>query len=470
MGSSSQAGGRIASLLDENSFVEIGALVSARATDFNLKQEAKESDGVITGYGQIDGRLVYVYSQDASVLGGSVGEMHAKKIARVYDLALKTGAPVIGLIDSTGLRLQESTDALNAFGEIFAVQAGASGMIPQITAVFGECGGGLSLIPAITDFTFMDKGAKLFVNSPNVVAGNYTEKCDTSSASWQAKETANVDVVAEGADIFSEIRDLVAFLPSNNEDSDNIEECTDSLNRSCGDLASLLGDPAEVAAQISDGGAFFETGREYAREMVTGFVRLNGVTAGVIGNRTSAGKDEKFDAALTAAGCDKAAAFVNFCDAFEIPVLTLTNVKGFGNSKCDERRLAKSAARLVFALSSATVPKINLVMEKAYGSAYCVMNSSAVGADITFAWPGAEIGTMDASSAAKILAGDADADARKECEASYRELQNNVKSAAARGYVDTVIEPSETRKYLIGALDMLFTKREDSPARKHGTV
>ena len=280
--------------------------------------------------------------------------------------------------------------------------------------------------------------------------------------------TMNVDVVGDENAVLEGIRELVGLLPSNNEDTDNYIECGDDLNRLCTNLDALAGDPAAIAAQISDGGVFFETRRGYAREMVTGFVRLNGATVGIFGNRTEADK-EKFDAALTANGCDKAAEFVNFCDAFDIPVVSFTNVKGFGATKCDERRVAKNAARLVYALSNATVPKVNVIMDKAYGSAYCVMNSKAVGADITFSWPDAEIGTMDAKLAAKILAG-GDAGALSEYEASYRDLQNNVKSAAARGYVDTVIDPEETRKHVIGALEMLFTKREDRPSRKHGTV
>ena len=231
MSTTSKASQRIMSLLDENSFVELGALVKARATDFNLKQTETPSDGVVTGYGVIDGNLVYVYSQDASVLNGSVGEMHAKKITNLYDLAMKTGAPVIGLIDSAGLRLQEATDALNAFGEIYLKQTMASGVIPQITAIFGSCGGGLAMIPTLTDFTFMEeKNAKLFVNSPNALDENEISKCDTSAASFQSTEAGIVDVVADEATIFAQIRELVAMLPSNNEDDDSLIECTDDIN------------------------------------------------------------------------------------------------------------------------------------------------------------------------------------------------------------------------------------------------
>ena len=467
---------RIASLLDENSFVEIGALVTARATDFNLKQTETPSDGVITGYGVIDGNLVYVYSQDASVLGGSMGEMHAKKIAKLYDLAMKTGAPVIGLIDSAGLRLQEATDALNAFGEIYMKQTLASGVIPQITAVFGNCGGGLALVPTLTDFTFMEsKKAKLFVNAPNALAGNEISKCDTSAADFQSEKAGIVDAVAEEAEIFAEIRELINLLPSNNEDTDSYIECADDLNRVCADLANCVGDTAIALANIADDNYFFETKRHYAKEMVTGFVKLNGVTVGCVANRTEVYNEEgevtdKFDPVLTVRGARKAADFVNFCDAFEIPVLTLTNVKGFEATTCAEKNIAREAARLTYAFANATVPKVNVVIGKAFGSAYVTMNSKAIGADMVFAWDSAEIGTMEAKLAAKIICNGQGADKIDECAKEYAALQNNVVSAAKRGYVDTIIAAEDTRKYVIGAFEMLFAKREDRPAKKHGTV
>ena len=476
MSSTSQASQRINALLDENSFVEIGALVTARNTDFNMKQTDTPSDGVVTGYGVIDGNLVYVYSQDASVLGGSVGEMHAKKISHLYDLAIKTGSPVIGLIDSAGLRLQEATDALNAFGEIYLKQVNASGVVPQITAVFGACGGGLALIPGITDFTFMaDSKASLFVNSPNVLDGNYKEKCDTSSAKWQASEAGSVDAVCDENQIYAEIRELVSLLPSNNEDGDSLEECTDDLNRACENLDGAVADPALALRILSDNGVFFETKREFAKEIVTGFIKLNGATVGVVANRSALfdeeGKEvEKFDTVLTANGCEKAAALVNFCDAFDIPVLTLTNATGFGTTKCDERRVARNAAKLVYAFANATVPKVNVITGKAFGSAYVIMNSKAIGADITISWPNTEIGSMDASLAAKIICDGQDVATISECEAEYKKLQNNSLSAARRGYVDEIVEPADTRKYVIGAFEMLFTKRDERPAKKHGTV
>ena len=475
MSTTSQASQRIAALLDENSFVEIGGLVTARSTDFNLKQTETPSDGVITGYGVIDGNLVYVYSQDASVLNGTVGEMHAKKIANLYNLALKMGAPVIGLIDSAGLRLQEATDALNAFGEIYMSQVKASGVIPQITAVFGTCGGGLALIPTLTDFTFMEGSkAKLFVNAPNALDGNVITKCDTSAADFQSKEAGIVDVVADEAGILAQIRELVSLLPANNEDG-SYEECSDDLNRACAEIANCVGDTSIALSQIADTGAVFEVKREYAKDMVTAFIKLNGATVGAVANRTEVyGEDgtvtEKYDAVLSAAGCYKAAEFINFCDAFEIPVLSLTNVKGFKADKQNEKGIANAAAKLTYAFANATVPKVNVIIGQAYGSAYVTMNSKAIGADITMAWPDAKIGTMDAKLAAKIICDGQGADAIDACAKEYEALQTSAASAAKRGYVDQIVEPVDTRKYVIGAFEMLFSKSEDLPAKKHGTV
>lgn len=431
---------------------------------------------MITGYGLIDGNLVYVYSQDASVLGGSIGEMHAKKIVNLYNLAMKTGAPIIGLIDSAGFRLQEAADALNAFGEIYLKQSLASGVIPQITAVFGSCGGGLALIPALTDFTFMEGSrAKLFVNSPNALAGNHTGKCDTSAAAFQSEEAGIVDVVGDEEQILSGIRELICMLPSNNEDNDAYEECTDDLNRASEELSACAGDTGVALSLIADDQRFFEVKASWAKDMVTGFMRLNGMTVGAVANRSEVldeeGKvAETFDAALSVRGCEKAADFVNFCDAFGIPVLSLTNAAGFAATKCSEKRIAKAAAKLTYAFASATVPKVNVVVGKAYGSAYNVMNSKATGADITYAWPDAKIGTMDAKLAAKIICDGQDSAAIDACAKEYEAGQTSAESAARRGYVDQIIEAADTRKYVIGAFEMLFTKREDRPAKKHGTV
>lgn len=477
MSTTSKASQRIAALLDDNSFVEIGGLVTARATDFNLKPNETPSDGCITGYGVINGNLVYVYSQDASVLNGTIGEMHAKKITNLYDLAMKTGAPVIGLIESAGLRLQEATDALAAFGEIYLKQTMASGVIPQITAVFGTCGGGLGLFPTMTDFTFMEeKNAKLFVNAPNALDGNVITKCDSSSAKFQAEESGIVDVVADEATILEKVRELVSFLPANNEDDASfLEDCTDDLNRVNPEIAGCVGDTSVALSILADDNNFFEVKSGYAKNMVTGFLRLDGVTVGAVANRSEICDEEgkvaeKLDAVLTAEGCEKAAEFVNFCDAFGIPVLTLTNVKGYEATLASEKTIAKAAAKLTYAFANATVPKVNVVIGKALGTAYAVMNSKAIGADITMAWPDAQIGAMDGKLAAKIMYDGQDADVINEKAAEYEALTLNVTSAAKRGYVDQIVNAADTRKYVIGAFEMLFTKSEDRPAKKHGTV
>lgn len=467
---------RIAALLDGGSFVEIGGAITARTTDFNMQQKDTPADGVITGYGVIDGNLVYVYSQDASVLKGAIGEMHAKKIANIYDMAMKMGAPVIGLVDCAGLRLQEATDALNGFGNVYYKQAMASGVIPQITAVFGQCGGGLAVASAMTDFTFVEgTNGKLFLNAPNAIAGNEVSKCDTASATFQSEESGLADMVGTEAEIMDEIRALVCMLPMNNEDDASYEECTDDLNRACEGIENAAEDTAILASMVSDGGVFFETKREYAKSMVTGFIRLNGMTVGVVANRTKVYDEEgkaaeEFDGTLTVKAAKKAADFVEFCDAFNIPVVTFTNVKGFCTCKCAEKSLARETAKLTYAFANATVPKVNVMIGKAYGSAYVTMNSKAIGADMVYAWPNAEIGMMDSELAAKIMYAGDDADTIKEKAAAYKELQSSPMAAARRGYVDTIIAPEDTRKYIIGAFEMLFTKREDRPAKKHGTV
>lgn len=472
----SLAGTRITSLLDANSFVEIGKSVTARNTDFNMAENKAPSDGVITGSGVIDGNLVYVYSQDASVLNGTVGEMHAKKISALYDLAIKTGAPVIGLVDCAGMRLQEATDALEAFGSIYMKQTLASGIVPQITGIFGTCGGGMAVIPALTDFTFMEaKKGKMFVNTPNALEGNHVDKCDTAAAAFQSEETGLIDGVGTEEEILGQIRQLVCLLPSNFEDNDSFEECTDDLNRVCDDLANCAGDTSLALSRIADNNLFFETKTNYGKDVVTGFLRLNGATVGAVANRTEiydaeGNKTEEFDGTISARGARKAADFVKFCDAFDIPVLTLTNVTGFKATLCNEKMMAKSVGEMVHAFASATVPKVNVIIGKAFGTAYTAMNSKSVGADLVYAWENAEIGMMDASLAAKIMYPDADAAQLNEKAAAYRELQSSVDAAAARGYVDTVIAPADTRKYVIGAFEMLFTKREDRPAKKHSAV
>lgn len=476
MSTTSKASQRITSLLDDNSFVEIGGLVTARATDFNMKPDETPSDGCITGYGVIDGKPVYVYAQDASVMNGTIGEMHARKITNLYDMAMKTGAPVIGLVDSAGLRLQEATDALNAFGAIYGKQVNASGVIPQITAILGSCGGGLALFPTLTDFTFMEeKNAKLFVNAPNALDGNVITKCDSSSAAFQAEECGIVDVVADEGTVLSKIRELIGFLPSNSREGSDITECSDDLNRVNPELANCAGDTSVALSILADNHDFFEIKADHARDVVVGFLKLDGVTVGAVANRCEVcdeeGKvTEKLDAVLSRQGCEKAADFINFCDAFDIPILTLTNTKGYQATVCSEKGIARAAARLTYAFAGATVPKVNVVIGKALGTAGIVMNSKAIGADVTYAWPDAEIGTMEGKLAAKIMYEGQGADVINEQAARYEALQLSAAGAARRGYVDGIIEAADTRKYVIGAFEILFTKNEERPVKKHGTV
>ena len=466
---------RIAALLDGGSFVEIGGAVTARSTDFSLQENAAPSDGVITGYGVIEGNLVYVYSQDASVLNGSIGEMHAKKIANIYDMAMKMGAPVIGLIDCAGLRLQEGTDALEAFGSLYYKQTLASGVVPQITAIFGNCGGGLSVVPGLADFTFMEESGRLFVNSPNALAGNYASKCDTASAEYASKTAGLVDGVGTESEILGQIRYLVDLLPANYQDDPAYVECADSLNRVCPGIENGAADGGLTLAQIADDQVFFEVKKDYAPEMAVGFIRLNGLTVGAVANRSKAyGEDGKVSAeygkALTVDGCRKAADFVNFCDAFSIPVLSLTDVSGYDATIEAEKDMAKAAAALTYAFANTTSAKVNVITGEAYGSAYVAMNSKSLGADIVFAWPGAQIGMMDAKLAAQIIYPNAASAELTEKAAAYKALQSSPDSAARRGYVDAVIDPADTRKYVIGAFEMLYTKKENRPDKKHGTV
>lgn len=466
---------RIAGLVDENSFMEIGSLVTARSTDFDLANTDTPSDGVIIGHGLVDGNLVFVYSQDASVLGGTIGEMHAKKIAGLYDMAVKMGAPIVGLIDCAGIRLQESVDALEAFATLYAKQSMASGVIPQISAVFGNCGGGLSVVSALSDFTFAEaENAKIFVNSPNAIPENNTQKCDTASAEFQSTEAGTIDGVGTAEEILAQIRELITILPSNNAQAGCVDDCSDDLNRAALSVDTMKGDPRYVLSEISDDHIFVETKRAFAKDMVTGFIKLNGMTIGAVANATElydaeGKKTEEFDAVLSARGCNKAADFISFCDAFEIPVVSLTNTTGFKACKCAEKNLPKALARMTAAFANATVPKVNVITGQALGSAYAMMNAKSLGADLVYAWPDAKIGMMDAKLAANIMYPDASADVIAEKAKAYDELQNDVKTAARRGYVDRIVAAADTRKYLIAAFEMLFTKNVEQPYKKHGS-
>ena len=473
---------RISKLLDENSFVEIGAMVTKRNTDYNLKEKSVPEDGVITGYGTIGNNLVYVFSQDATALGGSIGEMHARKIARLYELAVKVGAPVIGLVDCAGLRLQEATDALAGFGDLYLHQTLASGVILQIKAVFGSCGGGSAILASLSDFTLIEKNhGKIFVNSPNALDGNYTEKCNTASAEFQGAN-GMVDYIGEdGEAVLAKIRELVEILPNNNEDEVFFDECDDDSNRLTPAFFEASEDAKSALIDISDNHFFLEIKESYAKDMVTGFIKLNGMTIGAVANRTKIIDEngqmiETFDGKLSTQGCEKAIDFIRVCDAYNIPILSLTNVLGFKASLEEEKTIGRAAAKLAYLFANATVPKINVIVGKAFGSAYITMNSKHIGADIVFALPQAQIGMMDANAAVKIIYADEISKSDyskefiKEKIEEINQLQGSAEAAAKRGYVDSIIKPNAARKQLIFAFEMLFTKRESRYSKKHGTV
>ncbi len=466
---------RIAALVDDNSFVEIGAGVTKRSTDFNMQEKSVPADGVVTGYGLIQNNPVYIYSQDASAMNGTVGEMHAGKIAHVYELAMKTGVPVVGLIDCAGMRLQESTDALAGFGKIYRMKAKASGVVPQISAIFGNCGGGVAVMAAMSDFTFMEqKEAKLFVNSPNTLDQNYTSKLDTAGADFQ-KTASTVDFIVEGEnELLQSVRELVSILPANNNETAFSDECMDDLNRLVPDFGTELADPAVALEDLGDNNFFLEVKKGYAKEMVTGFLCLDGITIGVVANRTAEYDADGKTAAeyaprLTTAGCEKAAAFVSVCDAFNIPVLSMTNVEGYATSVEEEKTIASAAAKLTAAFVEADVPKVNLIIGNAYGSAYITMNSKHIGADMVFALPDAKIGMMDAEVAAKIMYAD-EKDVDLSARAAEFAEQSGTDAAAARGYIDSVIAPESARKQLMYAFEMLYSKSEYPIGKKHGTI
>lgn len=443
---------RIEALVDANSFVEIGGLVTKRNTDFNMQEKAVPADGVVTGYGVIDSELVYVYSQDVTALNGSIGEMHAKKIVRLYEMAMKAGAPVVGLIDCAGVRVQEAVDALAGFGELYLSKVKASGVIPQISAILGSCGGGVAISSLLSDFTLMDtQNGKLFVNSPNAVDGNHTDKCDTAAAAFQA-EAGNVDFLCDTeADVLAQIRALVQILPANFDDYAG-KETQDDMNRVLNGFEGLVSDPVAALTQIADDQKFLETKKEYAGDMVTGLMTLNGVTVGAVANGA--------EQVLSTAGCKKAEKFVYFCDAFGIPVITFTNVKAYASSMEEEKTIGQAVADLTCAFASAEVPKVNVITGEAFGSAYVAMNSKHIGADLVLALEGAKVGVMDAKSAVQVMYQDEISNAKdtkaslEEKTKEYDELQCNVNIAAKRGYVDNIIEGSEIRKQLIYAMQM----------------
>jgi acetyl-CoA carboxylase carboxyltransferase component len=475
---------RINMLFDTNSFVEIDAFVETRSIEFDMQKKKVSGDGVVTGYGTIDGRLVYVSSQDFTVIGGSLGEMHAKKITKVMDMAIKMGAPFISINDSGGARIEEGIDALSGFGDIFYRNTLASGVIPQISVIMGPCAGGAVYSPAITDFVFMvDKTSQMFITGPQVIKAVTGE--DVSFDKLGGAETHNsISGVAHFSssseqECFNDIKKLLSFLPDNNLSDVPVYQNADNLNRIPEALDSIVPDDTnkpydikDVITSVVDNGDFFEIHKYYAQNIVVGFARMNGRTIGIIANQP------KFMAgSLDVNSSDKAARFVRFCDAFNIPIVTFTDVPGYLPGVGQEHNgIIRHGAKLLYAFSEATVPKINVIIRKAYGGAYIAMNSKHLGADMVFAWPTAEIAVMGPDGAANIIfrkeisAADDPVAVRNEKIEEYRNKFSNPYIAASRGYVDDVIEPSSTRIRLISALEMLASKRENRPAKKHGNI
>lgn len=448
--STSSAMTRIQSLLDEFSFVEIGRLVEARSTDFNLAEKKAPSDGVVTGYGTIDGNLVYVYAQDAAVLGGSIGEMHARKIANIYSMAMKNQAPVIALVDCSGVRLEEANDSLFGLGRIYKKQTLASGQIPQITAIFGNCGGGLTVLAGLSDYVLMENTKALaYVNAPDAVVGN---KDDEIAKAAKREEFGLVDFDGTEDEIFAQIRKLVAVLPGNNEDGGVLDENTDDLNRAVLSFDTL--DALEAVKQLSDNGIFLETKKGFSKDVVTGFAQIGGETVAIVAN-----KEQK----LTWKGADKAARIVAFANAFDLPVVSIVDVTGYCNCECTEKHMPTAAAKLAYAYSNADVPVITVV-KNALGTAGLTFGAKALGADIVYAFNNSKIGVMDAEKAAKLVS-DGDAEAEKK----FAE-ESTALAAAKRGYVDEIIAPEETRQRIAASLQMLGWKSVYRPDKKNGTV
>lgn len=456
---------RIRRLLDESSFVELGAYVTARSTDFNMADHSAPGDGVVTGYGTINGKLVFVYSQDPAVLGGSVGEMHARKIVRIYDKAIKMGAPVIAMIDCAGFRLQESYDALNAFAKIYRMQSLASGVIPQFQVVYGTCGGTMSISSALCDFTFIEKEkGKIFIYSPNSVSDRTEAEFDTASADFHVSKSGIADFAGTEEEIVNELRNLVDIIPSNNETPDSEIECTDDLNRLIEGAAQM--DVRSLITELADNRYVVEPGREYGSTLATAFIRLNGKTVGVIANTY----DEIGYRALA-----KGARFISYCDSFRIPLLLLVHSKGYKKDLNTEKFLARRAANLTTAYAKATVPKVTVINGEIYASNYIMLGSRALGADTVLAWPEANIALMDAAEAVKVIYAEEIQKAENKGSVyrqklnEYITLQNGIVGAAKRGYVDDIIYPEVTRKRVIVALEMLYSKSVDRTLRKHGT-
>ncbi len=475
---------RINLLFDEGTFVEIDAFVKHRCTNFGMEKVDAPAEGVVTGYGQVDGRLVYAYAQDFTVVGGSLGEMHAAKICKVMDNAMKVGAPVVGLNDSGGARIQEAVDALSGYGKIFMKNTQASGVIPQITAIMGPCAGGAVYSPALTDFIFMvDKTSQMFITGPQViktVTGEEVSAEALGGAMTHNRTSGVAQFISQNDEAcIAEIRTLLGFLPSNNMETapaymteDDINRMTEELNSIIPDNSNKPYDIKDVINLIVDDANFFESQPYFAQNIVTGFARINGQSVGIIANQPK-----------VLAGCldinasDKSSRFIRTCDAFNIPLLNIIDVPGFlpGTSQ-EYGGIIRHGAKMLYAYSEATVPKVSLIVRKAYGGSYLAMCSKDLGADLVLAWPSAEIAVMGPQGAANIIfrkeisTADDPAAMRQQKVDEYTAEFATPYKAAERGFVDDVIEPTATRPRLVDAFNMLSSKREARPAKKHGNI
>lgn len=472
---------RLALLFDPGTFTETDLFVRHRGTEFGLEGKELPADGVVTGFGQVDGRTVYAFSQDFTVAGGSLGEMHANKIVKVMEMAMKAGAPVVGINDSGGARIQEGIDALNGYGKIFRLNTLASGVIPQISVIMGPCAGGAVYSPGLTDFVFMvEEASYMFITGPEVIKTVTGEEVTFESLGGAHVHAAKSGVAHFAApseqEAIAQVRRLLSFLPSNNMDDPPRLETTDPIDRAENRLVELVPvdsnkpyDVRDVIKAVVDHEDFLEVHAEWAMNMVVGFARIDGSTVGIVANqpRVLAGT-------LDINASDKAARFIRFCDAFNIPVITFVDTPGYLPGTAQEYGgIIRHGAKLLYAYAEATVPKITVVVRKAYGGSYLAMCGQSMGADFTMAWPTAEIAVMGAEGAANILfkppEGVEDvAAARREWVREYKERFNTPYRAAARGLVEAVIEPYETRAQIGRALRALANKRETRPAKKHG--
>ncbi len=475
---------RIDLLLDKGSFVEMDKYVKHRSVNFGMDTVDAPADGVVTGYGTVDGRLIFVYAQDFTVVGGSLGEMHAAKICKVQEMALKMGAPIIGMNDSGGARIQEGVDALSGYGKIFYRNTIASGVIPQISVIMGPCAGGAVYSPALTDFIFMvERTSMMFITGPQViksVTGEEVSQEELGGALTHNKTSGVAHFVDKtDEECISRIKVLLSYLPSNNLESAPVYECADDINRIEESLNEIIPENAnkpydmkEVINTIADQGSFFEVQPLYAQNIITGFIRLNGKSIGIIANqpRVLAG-------CLDINASDKAGRFIRTCDAFDIPLLNLVDVPGFlPGTEQEYGGIIRHGAKMLYAYSEATVPKVTLILRKAYGGAYLAMCSKDLGADQVLAWPTAEIAVMGPEGAANIIFkndianSDDPITSRQEKIEEYRNTVANPYIASQRGFVDDVILPNVTRPRLISAFDMLESKRESRPSKKHGNL